>query len=60
MKEALSIVTDEELQSLAALLSMAKSLDPAVQDLWLFYGSGLSDGYRMAKRDTDGAERAGA
>ncbi len=50
MMEAINRAPDAEVQILAEMLATVKAMDKPLQEKWLDYGTGLVEGYKLAKR----------
>ena len=56
MMEAINRVQDDEMQTLAELLTTVKAMDKPLREKWLDYGAGLAEGYKLARRRDQTAE----
>lgn len=53
MLEEINRAQDDEMQTLAELLTTVKTMDKPLREKWLDYGAGLAEGYKLAKRHTE-------
>jgi hypothetical protein len=60
MTEAINRVQDDELQDLAVLLATVKNLNKPLREKWIDYGTGLAEGYKLARRRDQTAEEVQA